>query len=326
MIIITGAAGFIGSCVAQWLNQSRYYDLVLSDDFSRKDKVGNWLSLRYTAIVDRNELVRMLDLWPADRIECIIHLGARTDTTERNTSLFDELNFNYSKSIWDFCVREQIPLIYASSAATYGDGSLGFSDETINPGALKPLNAYALSKQQFDLYAYNAESQPFFWAGLKFFNVYGPNEYHKGRMASVVFHAFHQVRVQQKIQLFQSHRPDYTDGGQLRDFIYVTDVCKVIQHLMENRPASGIYNLGTGKARTFADLGKAVFDAMGMPVNIEYIPMPEDIRHSYQYYTQAEMNKLKTIGQYPHDFMSLEEGVKTYIQQHLMPLYTNKII
>ncbi len=316
MILITGAAGFIGSCMAARLNELRYFDVVLCDDFSRADKEANYVGKTYTEIVDRNKLID----WIAQhhtRIQCVIHLGARTDTTEFDRSVFDRLNVAYSKAVWNSCVEYGLPLIYASSAATYGLGELGYDDQIL-PQQLKPLNPYGDSKNDFDAWALQQERKPFFWAGLKFFNVYGPNEYHKGRMASVIFHAFHQIRQTGQMKLFRSHRPDFEDGGQSRDFVYVKDVVNMIVHLMENRPQSGIYNVGSGKARSFRDLVLATFNALEVNPQISFIDTPEDIRNTYQYFTEAKMDRIRSSG-YDTAFTSLENGVSDYVRNYLLP-------
>jgi ADP-L-glycero-D-manno-heptose 6-epimerase len=251
-------------------------------------------------------------------VEFIFHLGARTDTTEFNKDVFDLLNLNYSKKVWNACCEYQIPLVYASSAATYGAGALGYDDEEAIIPLLKPLNPYGESKNDFDIWALEQTAKPFFWAGLKFFNVYGPNEYHKGRMASVIFHAYNQIKEKGRLALFRSHNPDYADGEQMRDFIYVKDVVDVCLFLMHHRKNSGIYNLGSGQARTFLDLALNTFDAMGVEANIDFVDTPETIRDTYQYFTQANMSKLRAIG-YDKPFYTLEEGVKDYVQNYLVP-------
>jgi ADP-L-glycero-D-manno-heptose 6-epimerase len=249
-------------------------------------------------------------------VEFIFHIGARTDTTEMDVALFDRLNTQYTKDIWKRCIQYQIPLVYASSAATYGLGEIGYDDNETTIPKLKPLNPYGQSKQDFDVWALAQKEKPFFWAGLKFFNVYGPNEYHKGRMASVVWHAFNQITKTKKMKLFRSHNPDYKDGEQLRDFVYVKDVVDVCYFLMHHRKNSGIYNLGSGKARTFLALVKAVFKALDKKEEIEFIDTPIDIRDKYQYFTEANMDKLKGIG-YSKPFHSLEEGTTDYVQNYL---------
>ena len=319
MIVITGAAGFIGSVVAGYFNKQGYKDLVLVDDFSREDKKPNFESKKYHLLVPREELFRWIT-GKEQLIQAIIHLGARTDTMEPNEKIFEKLNLEYSKKIWNIASFHQIPLIYASSAATYGDGSHGFDDDESQLEKLRPMNPYAISKHKFDLWVKEQSlkgKQPFFWAGLKFFNVYGPNEYHKGRMASVVFHGFNQIKNTGKIRLFKSYKPEYKHGEQKRDFVYVKDVAKVIYHLFQNKPKSGIYNLGSGRARTFNDLAKAIFKALNLPENIEYIEMPEYIKDKYQYFTEAKMEKLKTQGQFNEEFTPLEEGVKDYVNNFL---------
>ena len=315
MIVVTGAAGFIGSCLIEKLNSEQYYDVVAVDDFSDEQKNKNLEDKRITARVER----KVFAGWLKENqrfVQFVFHLGARTDTTEFDKAVFDELNLNYSKEVWNICVEFGLPLVYASSAATYGLGELGFADnEEIIPN-LKPLNPYGDSKNDFDKWVLTQKRKPFFWAGLKFFNVYGPNEYHKGRMASVIFHTFNSVKNTGKMKLFRSHNVDYKDGEQLRDFIYVKDVCDVCFYLMHNRKHSGIYNLGTGKAQTFLALAQNVFKAMGVRENIDFIDTPEDIRNKYQYFTEAEMQKLRFIG-YNNEFTSLEAGIADYVKNYL---------
>ncbi len=315
MIVVTGAAGFIGSCLVSKLNEDRFNDLVLVDDFSKKEKLVNYQNKQYALLVDRKEFPQWL-VEHEDQVQFVFHLGARTDTTEFNVEIFNELNLHYSQEIWKICVEKSLPLVYASSAATYGDGALGYKDDHSVIPELHPLNPYGESKNDFDKWVLEQKEQPFFWAGLKFFNVYGPNEYHKGRMASVVFHAFHQITQKGEMKLFRSHRPDFADGGQMRDFIYVKDLINVCMWLMHHRSNSGIYNLGSGKARTFNDLAHATFHAMGKASKIDFIDTPIDIRDKYQYFTEADMSKLIGIG-YPHPFHSLEEGITDYVQQYL---------
>lgn len=316
MIIVTGAAGFIGSALIGELLRQGWQDIVAVDDFSRGDKAPNLAGKKLSARIERSAFFEWLDA-NEKLVQFIFHLGARTDTTEFNKAVFDELNVRYSQRMWEACVRYGIPLVYASSAATYGGGELGYSDadETL-PFRLKPLNPYGESKNEFDRWALSQGRKPFFWAGLKFFNVYGPNEYHKGRMASVVFHAFNQIQAQGTMRLFRSHRPDYRDGEQLRDFIYVKDVCAVGLFLMEHRQHSGLYNLGSGKARSFLDLARATFHAMKRPEHIAFIDTPADIRDKYQYFTEADMARLRGIG-YDKPFRTLEEGVADYVTNYL---------
>ena len=317
MIVVTGAAGFIGSALVGELLRQGWQDIVAVDDFSRPDKAPNLEGKTLSAKVDRKEFHDWLDA-NQQLVQFIFHLGARTDTTEFDTAIFDELNLHYSQEVWKRCVKYGIPLVYASSAATYGAGEHGYDDDHDLIAKLKPLNPYGESKNDFDQWALAQAEKPYFWAGLKFFNVYGPNEYHKGRMASVVLHAFRQIRDTGGMKLFRSHRPDYKDGEQLRDFVYVKDVCDVCLFLMEHRKHSGIYNLGSGKARTFLDLARAVFAALGKDEKIEFIDTPADIRDKYQYYTEANMAKLRGIG-YDKPFTSLEEGVGDYVTNYLIP-------
>jgi len=316
MIIVTGAAGFIGSALIGELLREGWQDIVAVDDFSRVEKLPNLEGKKLTARVERNVFFNWLDQ-NEKQVQFIFHLGARTDTTLFDKAIFDELNVRYSQRMWEACVKFGIPLVYASSAATYGDGALGYSDlEDPLSARLKPLNPYGESKNEFDIWALKQQQKPFFWAGLKFFNVYGPNEYHKGRMASVVLHAFNQISASGGMKLFRSHRADYRDGEQLRDFVYVKDLCQVCMFLMQHRKSSGLYNLGSGKARTFLDLVRATFKAMDRPENITFIDTPADIRDKYQYFTEARMEKLIGIG-YDRPFTTLEEGVSDYVKNYL---------
>jgi ADP-L-glycero-D-manno-heptose 6-epimerase len=316
MIIVTGAAGFIGSCLIQKLNELKFRYIIAVDDFSSEEKNRNLEGKSIMTRVDRQDLFVWLEKNYRE-VEFFFHIGARTDTTEFDTKIFDELNVAYSKKVWEACVAYQIPLVYASSAATYGLGEIGYEDNENTISSLKPLNPYGDSKNNFDIWALQQDKKPFFFAGLKFFNVYGPNEYHKGRMASVIWHAYRQIQSNGALKLFKSHRDDFKDGEQMRDFIYVKDLIDVCLFLMEHRKNSGIYNLGTGKARSFNDLGKATFTALGLEPKINYIDTPEDIRDKYQYFTEATMDKLRSIG-YTKDFTSLEDGVKDYVQNYLV--------
>jgi ADP-L-glycero-D-manno-heptose 6-epimerase len=340
MIIVTGAAGFIGSCLVSKLNNKGIKDIVIVDDFSSDIKNKNILYKVFREKIERNVFFEWLGQ-NSRQVEFIFHIGARTDTTEFNVEIFNELNLNYSKKIWNACVESGIPLIYASSAATYGDGSLGYNDDPALISELQPLNPYGISKNEFDKWVIRQAQAPPYWYGLKFFNVFGPNEYHKGRMASVVFHAFNQAagyklqasgfrpqasgfRPQASglrpetcsVKLFRSHNPEYKDGEQLRDFIYVKDVIDVLFFLKNHKQDPGIYNLGTGKARTFLDLANAVFASLSLPPEIEFIDTPADIRDKYQYFTEANMQKLRSIG-YLKPFYSLEEGITEYVQGYL---------
>lgn len=319
MIVVTGAAGFIASYLVGYLNEKGYKDLILVDDFSREDKIPNLIDKNYIQKIDRREFPAWL-ISCQDKIDIVFHLGARTDTTEMSVELFNALNLNYSKEIWTICSEKQIPLVYASSAATYGGGEFGYDDKDDLIPKLKPLNPYGESKNDFDNWVLKQTKTPPFWAGLKFFNVYGPNEYHKGRMASVIFHTFKQIKENGKMKLFRSHNPNYTDGGQLRDFVYVKDVASVCEYLMNEKPQSAIYNLGSGKARTFLDLATLTFKALNLETKIEFIDTPIDIRDKYQYFTEANMSKLFQSG-YSKPFYSLEEGVADYVKNHLVPRF-----
>jgi ADP-L-glycero-D-manno-heptose 6-epimerase len=315
MIIVTGAAGFIGSCLISRLNADNFNYIIAVDDFSNPEKLKNLEGKKIQEKVDREVFFKWLEKNHAG-VEFIFHIGARTDTTEFDKSIFDKLNLNYSKKIWEACCQFQIPLVYASSAATYGLGEYGYKDDEKNIPKLKPLNPYGESKNDFDIWALKQEKKPFYWAGLKFFNVYGPNEYHKGRMASVIFHAFHQITKNKQMKLFRSHNPEFKDGEQIRDFVYVKDVVEVIMFLMHHRKDSGIYNLGSGKARTFLDLAKNTFKATSVKEHIEFIDTPVDIRDKYQYFTEADMNKLISIG-YNKPFSTLENGINDYVKNYL---------
>lgn len=316
MIIITGAAGFIGSCLIKKLNDEGYNDLVLVDDFSRPEQNKNFESKRFSKQVERDEFPEWLRQNQL-HVQFVFHIGARTDTTEFDYDLLNRLNLDYSKEVWNICVEFGLPLVYASSAATYGLGELGYDDDESKIDQLKPLNPYGDSKNDFDKWALAQERKPYFWAGLKFFNVYGPNEYHKGRMASVIFHTYNQILKTGAMKLFQSHRADVKDGEQKRDFVYVKDVVEVLYFLMHHRKDSGIYNLGSGQSRTFLDLASNTFRALGEEPNISFVPTPEDIRDKYQYFTEATMDKLKSIG-YHKPFHTLEEGIDDYVKNYLV--------
>ena len=324
--IITGAAGFIGSCMVQYLNDIGYEKLILVDDFGVEEKRKNWEGKKFEEIVERYNLFDWLEQCNL-KIDFVIHLGARTDTTEFDYAVHQALNVEYSQQVWSFCTEKNVPLVYASSAATYGSGEFGYDDRQKELDQLHPLNPYGISKNEFDKWVLLQKSCPPFWAGLKFFNVYGPNEYHKGRMASVIFHAFNQIKKAGVVKLFKSHKEGFGNGKQLRDFVYVKDVVKVIFWMMNQyltgsisqgkiSLVSGIYNLGTGRARTFDDLVKATFSALDLSADIEYIDMPLDIRDKYQYFTEASMQKLRDTG-YNDNFYSLEEGIGDYVRNYL---------
>ena len=315
-IIITGAAGFIGSCLVSFLNEKGFENLILVDEFDDEEKELNLLHKNYLARVERENFFEWVSK-EKPNVDFVFHLGARTDTTEFDYAVHQHLNVDYSQSMWNYCTINNIPLVYASSAATYGDGQLGYNDDHGIIEQLKPLNPYGISKNEFDKWVLHQEVHPPFWAGLKFFNVYGPNEYHKKRMASVIFHSYNQVQKDGFVKLFKSHKEGFKDGEQLRDFIYVKDLLKVFYWLMTAQGIpSAIYNLGTGKARSFTDLVNATYTALGLKPDIRFIDMPEDIRDKYQYFTEANMKKLALAG-YTESFYSLEEGVGDYVKNYL---------
>lgn len=316
MIVVTGGAGFIGSALISRLNQDRYLDIVVVDDFSSEEKCRNLDGKTISQKVNRMEFFQWLEK-NHRLVQFVFHVGAKSATTGFEKSVYEELNLNYTKKVWNACVEYGLPLVYASSAATYGMGEHGYDDRHDLIPLLKPLNWYGESKQDFDKWALEQKEQPFFWAGLKYFNVYGPNEYHKGRMASVVFHTFNQIKATGKMKLFKSHHPDFKDGGQIRDFVYVKDVVEAMVFLMETRKKSAIYNIGTGKGRTFLDLASNTFKAMGLRPDIEFIDTPVDIREKYQYFTEAKMEKLHSAG-YNTAFLSLENGIEDYVKNYLM--------
>ena len=323
-IVVTGAAGFIGSVFVQYLNEQGLDHLLLVDDFGVESKRKNWESKKFLKAIERQAFLTQLEAGEFD-IDLIVHLGARTDTTEFNYAIHEALNVEYSKALWNYATQKNIPLIYASSAATYGAGEHGYEDSHAILDQLVPLNPYGVSKNEFDKWAIAQPTCPPNWTGLKFFNVYGPNEAHKGRMASVIFHSFNQIKASGVVKLFKSHRPEYKDGQQLRDFIYVKDLVAVIDWMMHQmlskqwvESKNGLYNLGTAKARSFYDLAANTFIAQGLEPNIEFVDMPEDIRDKYQYFTEANMAKLRAAG-YDKPFSSLEEGVHDYVANYLVP-------
>lgn len=314
MIIVTGGAGFIGSCVVRSLNEAGCSDIVIVDNISETDKWMNMRNKKYIKYVHKSKFLEELPTYK--NVEAIVHMGAQSSTTERDFDYLWENNFEYTKALWNYCAEKHISFIYASSAATYGDGSLGFNDR-MDIDQLLPLNGYGYSKQLFDQWVkHQAKTFPAQYCGLKFFNVYGPNEYFKGSMASMVFHGFNQIKETGKVKLFKSCNPNYKDGGQLRDFVYVKDICKVIMWLLVNKHVSGLFNVGTGRAQSFAELAEATFHALDLEPNIEYIDMPEKLRGKYQYYTKAEMSRLYDAG-YPYHFADVENGVRDYVQSHL---------
>lgn len=315
-IWITGAAGFIASCMASYLNQAGFSNLLLIDHFDRTDKQANYQHLLEAQYVNRDDLVSQLNT--LSKPQWIIHFGARTDTTEMNYNIHEQLNVQYSQRLWNYASEHGIPLIYASSAATYGNGEFGYEDRHAIVDQLQPLNPYGVSKNEFDKWALKQKNHPPHWYGLKFFNVFGPNEYHKGRMASVIFHAYHQIKEQGRMRLFKSHHPNYTDGGQMRDFIYIKDLLSMVEWFLKHTPENGLYNIGTGKAETFLHLAESVFDALVLQPNIEFIDTPEDIRDKYQYFTEASMDKLRKAG-YTKPVYTLKKAVHDYVQNYLKP-------
>jgi ADP-L-glycero-D-manno-heptose 6-epimerase len=317
-VIVTGGAGFIGSCIVRTLNDMGIEDITIVDHICETDKWMNMRNKKYTEYINRDEFLEKLPEY-AGKVTHIIHMGACSATTERNFDFLYKNNYEYTKTLWKFCTENQISFIYASSAATYGDGKEGFDDKE-DIKRLRPLNGYGYSKQLFDLWAEKQTIAPKQHVGFKFFNVYGPNEYFKGSMASVIFHSFNKINETGEMGLFKSYKEGYEDGGQLRDFVYVKDICKVVKFMIEHEEVSGLFNLGTGQARSFYDLAASTFKAMGLEPNIKYIEMPESLRAKYQYYTQANMEKLRSVG-YTDDFYSLEDGAKDYVQNYLMKNY-----
>ncbi len=317
MIIITGAAGFIGSCVVSKLNKEGMNDIIAVDALRENDKWKNLRNLSFSDYLDRDQLHSYLE--QNHNVDAIIHMGACSATTEKDANYLMENNYRYTLRLAEYSVKNNVRFIYASSAATYGSGDTGYDDDESAIHTLQPLNMYGYSKQIFDL---KARREGWFdkITGLKFFNVYGPNEYFKDDMSSVVFKAFNQINETGAVKLFKSHRPDFKDGEQLRDFVYITDVVNVIWYLLSKPKVNGLFNVGNGNARSFKDLVTATFKAMNLETNIKYIDMPENIRDRYQYYTQAEISKLRKAG-YDQKMHSLEDGITDYVQNYLMDEY-----
>ena len=313
-ILVTGGAGFIGSCIVRSLNKRGCKDIIIVDDISISDKWKNIENKMFITYIHKNDLFEVIEMYTD--ITAIIHMGAQSSTTEKDFDYLWNNNFLYTKRLWTYAANHQIPFIYASSAATYGNGMNGFDDE-MDIDCLHPLNGYGYSKQLFDQWVkHQAKVHPSQYVGLKFFNVYGPNEYFKGTMASMVYHGFKQIMESGTIKLFKSCNDKYLDGKQLRDFIYVKDVCNVILWFLDNPNVSGLFNLGTGKARTFEDLAKATFKALKMEENIKYIELPEHLRNKYQYFTEAKMSKLRNVGCL-HSFADIEDGIHDYVTNYL---------
>lgn len=317
MIVVTGGAGFIGSACLWRLNQEGIKDILVVDDLDRSDKWKNLVNRQYEHYLDHQEFLALVkqDQVPGS-IEAVIHMGACSATTERDSDYLMRNNYQYTRTLAEWAIKKNIRFIYASSAATYGDGQMGYLDDEVTSLKLKPLNMYGYSKQLFDLWAIRSKMINQI-AGLKFFNVYGPNEYHKEDMRSVVHKAFGQIKDKGQVNLFKSYRPDYADGEQVRDFIYVKDVVEVIWWLLKNSGINGLYNLGTGHARSWKDLAYAVFTAMAKAVNIEFVDMPEHLKDRYQYRTEASMDKLRQAG-FSKEFKTLEDGICDYIQSYLI--------
>lgn len=320
-ILVTGGAGFIGSNIAGALADEGKYRVVVCDHFGNTDKWRNLAKHRVFETITPVDVFYWLEAH-ADNLAGVIHMGAISSTTETDVDLILETNFSLSRLLWNWCSDHNAPFIYASSAAVYGGGEKGFDDDISSDYLTKlvPLNAYGWSKQLFDQFVStmveSGDRKPPQWVGLRFFNVYGPNEYHKGEQKSVAAQIFGHAQVGRPVHLFRSHRPDYKDGGQMRDFIYVKDCVKVVKWFLENPGASGLFNLGTGKARSFEDLAKSMFNSVGKPPALTFFDMPENIKNKYQYFTEAKMDRLRAVG-YKDAFTSLEDGISDYVKSHL---------
>jgi ADP-L-glycero-D-manno-heptose 6-epimerase len=318
LIIVTGGAGFIGSVLVWQLNELGRSDIVVVDNLGREQKWQNLAKRQIQFMINKEQLGQFLPKWQG-KIDCIFHLGACSATTEVDGDYLLKNNFQYSVDLFEYCTAHKIPFIYASSGATYGGGELGFDDQTSVASQLRPINKYGYSKKIFDDYVLSQKNRPELWVGLKFFNVYGPNEYHKGKMSSVVYHAFPQARDHSVVKLFKSYNSQYQHGEQRRDFIYVKDVVKVMSHILKekHKVRSGIYNLGTGKSRTWVDLANSIFASLDKTPKIEFIEMPDNLRAQYQYLTEAKMDRARDGLSYSQPFYSLEEGVRDYVTQYL---------
>jgi ADP-L-glycero-D-manno-heptose 6-epimerase len=316
MIVITGGAGFIGSAIAWRVNNQGKDDIIIVDELGHTEKWKNLVTLNYQDFINKDEFIKQIESGVKLGIEAIIHMGANSSTTEKDADYLINNNYEYTKKLAKYCVENNIRFIYASSAATYGDGSLGFNDEEKICQSLRPLNMYGYSKNLFDVWAikYGIIDKI---VGLKYFNVFGPNEYHKSDMRSVVHKAFEQIKSTGKVELFKSRNPNYKDGEQKRDFIYVKDAVDMTLFFLEKKNKNGIYNIGSGKARTWNDLVTAIFKALNKPVKIEYIELPEYLVEKYQYFTEARIDKIKKAG-YPHPITSLEDGVTDYVKSFLL--------
>lgn len=314
-VVVSGGAGFIGSNLIKSLNRKGLQNIIVVDHLAHnKSKRSNLINLKYQTYFDRDEFLKQIQANTIGGIEIIVHLGARTDTTEKNKNFLIENNTVYSQKLFNFCLRNGCRFIYASSAATYGDGSHGYSDQERD---LKPLNYYGLSKYLFDEWILNRKEKTPQWVGLKFFNVYGPNEYHKGLMASVIYHGFQEIMKNGRIRLFKSYNKNYRDGEQKRDFIYVKDAVKIILFFLNRNNLNGIYNVGTGKARSFLELANALFQALNQKPRIDFIDMPKEIKERYQYFTEANIDSLWQAG-FKEEFYELEDGIFDYVKNYLL--------
>lgn len=317
MIVITGGAGFIGSAIAWRLNELGANNIIIVDELGTDEKWKNLVNLDYADFINKHKFLERIENGKLGfGIASIIHMGANSSTTEKDADHLMDNNYAYTKALASYSIKNNVRFIYASSAATYGDGSLGFIDEDENCLKLRPLNMYGYSKNLFDIYAYKNKLLNDI-VGIKYFNVFGPNEYHKADMRSVVHKAYGQIMEEGVVKLFKSNHPDYKDGGQMRDFVYVKDAVEMTLHFLEDKEHNGLFNVGTGRARTWNDLITALFNAMGKPVNIQYIDMPEQLVSKYQYYTEARPDKIKKAG-YSKPIRSLEESVTDYVQNYLM--------
>jgi ADP-L-glycero-D-manno-heptose 6-epimerase len=318
-VVVTGGAGFIGSCIIRLLNDLGLNDIIIVDNIGTTEKWRNILNKKYSEYIHKSEFLERIEQGKIKDITHIIHMGACSATTEKNFDYLYTNNLEYTKSLWNYSIKNNCSFIYASSAATYGSGVNGFDDRA-DIQVLRPLNAYGYSKHLFDLWVEKQEKFPKQHVGLKFFNVYGPNEYFKGSMASVILHGYKQVKELGNIKLFKSYNTNYKHGEQLRDFIYVKDICTIIKFFIENPQISGLFNCGTGNVQSFNDLANAVFHALQLPPNIEYIEMPENLKQKYQYFTRAETFKLRDVG-YNEPFHGLKSGVTDYVQNFLEKQY-----
>ncbi|MEP0860618.1 MAG: ADP-glyceromanno-heptose 6-epimerase [Ignavibacterium sp.] len=317
MIVVTGGAGFIGSAIVWRLNTLGNDKIIIVDELGTTDKWKNLVGLKFQEFIHKDDFINAIIEDALEfPVEAIIHMGANSSTTEKDADHLFSNNYLYTQELAKYCLSKNIRFIYASSAATYGDGSLGFDDDESKLESLRPLNMYGYSKQLFDLWAKRNNVLDKI-VGIKYFNVYGPNEYHKGDMRSVVHKAFEQVRDTGKVRLFKSLNPQYKDGEQMRDFVYVKDAVDMTLHFLEHKNQNGIYNVGSGKARTWIDLVKALFNAIGKPVNIEFIDLPNHLREKYQYFTEANLTKIKSAG-YNKPLTPLEDGVNDYVKNYLL--------